>query len=195
MSLAEQAQGSSPSVIPFPTAAEDEILSLTKRAVVGDELAAREFFERYCDRIYRYAIVLARGQEDLAREVVSNTMIKGLRHLKPMASDADVWRWLTQIARTTFIDHCRKNNRRIDASAELSESIAIPSADSTLSAALNECLEELAADEREIVERFYFEDQTQNELAAGAQTTRKAVESRLARIRQKLRQAILRKLA
>jgi len=195
MSLAEPAESASPNVIPFPGPAEPAILALTAGAAAGDENAAREFFEAYCDRIFRYALTLAWGQEDLAREMVSTTMIKGLRHLKPMKSDADVWRWLTQIARTSFIDYCRKVNRQIDASGELTEAFSIQNADTTLSAALNECLAELAADEREIIESFYFEDRSQKVLAEQKQITPKAVESRLARIRQKLRAAILRKLA
>jgi RNA polymerase sigma factor (sigma-70 family) len=195
MPLAGQAGSSSRNVISLGASDELRFLNLTQRAASGDESAAREFFEAYCDRVFRYALVLARGNEEIAREVLSATMIKGLRHLRPMKTDEDVWRWLTRIARTTFIDHFRKTKRLISTAPEPALETAAQNPDQTLSAALNECLEELPLEERQIVERFYFDEESQTTLAQETHTTRKAVESRLARIRQKLRAAILRKLA
>jgi RNA polymerase sigma factor (sigma-70 family) len=64
-----------------------------------------------------------------------------------------------------------------------------------LNDALNEALSELPAEECELVERFYLGDESQAALAEDIHSTRKAVESRLARIRRKLRSAILKKLS
>jgi DNA-directed RNA polymerase specialized sigma24 family protein len=45
-----------------------------------------------------------------------------------------------------------------------------------------------------LIESVYFEQRTHGEIAAGSNQTAKAIESRLARIRARLRQFILRKL-
>jgi RNA polymerase sigma-70 factor (ECF subfamily) len=180
----------------MPASDGGECLALTQAVANGDETAAREFFAKYFDRLFRYALVLTRGEEDLSREIVSETMIKAARHIKPMRTDGDVWRWLARIARNSFVDHCRKNQRRISTiPLEGSAGDVRVDADGVLTSALNECLAELADEERKLVEQFYIEDQSQAELAEETHTTRKAVESRLARIRKKLRAAILQKIS
>src|ERR1051326_1619151 len=82
----------------------DESLALTQAVMAGAEGAARDFFNRYCDRLFRYLLVVCRGNEDAAREALSQAMIKAARHMKPMRSDEDIWRWLTQLAWTSFVD-------------------------------------------------------------------------------------------
>jgi RNA polymerase sigma-70 factor (ECF subfamily) len=184
-------------VVPFSAATADECLALTQRVASGDEAAAREFFEKYCDRIFRYALVVTRGNEELAREILSITMIKAARYMRALPSDEDVWRWLTRIARSCFVDHCRKTRRIVPVveSDEILSRTATPTPDTTLNNALNEALSELPLEDRELVERFYIDDETQTALAEDIQSTRKAVESRLARIRRKLRAAIIQKLS
>ena len=59
---------------------------------------------------------------------------------------------------------------------------------------LDHGLDSLESDERALIESVYFEHRTHGEIAAGSQQTAKAIESRLARIRARLRQFILRKL-
>jgi len=189
--------GERPSAVPFPVAPANEFLALTQKAATGDDSAAQEFFEKYCDRIFRYALVMTRGNEDLACELLSGTMIKAARYMRPLASDEDIWRWLTRIIRTQFVDHCRKT-RRVVPMAHSDEALAhaaAPNPDSTLNNALNEALSELPASERELVERFYLGEESQTALAEDIHSTRKAVESRLARIRKKLRSAIIQKLS
>ena len=55
-------------------------------------------------------------------------------------------------------------------------------------------ISELDAAERSLIEEFYFEKKTQQEMAEERQTSSKAVESKLARIRQKLRTILLTRL-
>jgi RNA polymerase sigma-70 factor (ECF subfamily) len=177
--------------------APNPFLALTQRVAAGDDLAAREFFETYCDRIFRYALALARGNEEVAREILSLTMIKAARHMQPLASDDDIWRWMTRIARNCFVDHYRKSRRVVplNDSDEALAFAAAPNPDTTISGALDEALTELPIRDRELIERYYLDEQSQSALAEEICATRKAVESRLARIRRKLRAAILQKLA
>ena len=67
-------------------------------------------------------------------------------------------------------------------------------AEDALGAALDESLEELSDDERGLIEAKYVNGQTIRELSAIAGATEKAVESRLLRLRRRLRESILRKL-
>jgi RNA polymerase sigma factor (sigma-70 family) len=177
------------SIIPLPCA----ILEMTRAAVTGDEAACRNFFEQFCDRLYRYLLVVTRGDQDLSRELLSISMIKAIRSIQPMKTETDAWRWLTTIARHAFVDHCRKNRRLV--TKEIPETIAADNPDQTLLQVLNESVDELSPEEREVIERYYYDDESQLKLAEANHISRKAVESRLARIRQKLRAAVLRKLA
>src|SRR4051812_49438124 len=96
--------GERPNIVPMPTA-PNPFLALTQRVAAGDDVAAQEFFETYCDRIFRYALVMTRGNEELAREILSLTMIKsaGLFGAPPFPTPR--WRWLTRLARESFFHH------------------------------------------------------------------------------------------
>lgn len=168
-------------------------LALTNAVAAGDETAATKFFNAYCDRLFRYLLVVTRGDEELARDLLSMAMVKAVRNMRPLRSDDEIWRWMTRIAWTGFIDHCRKAKRRILTIAEGNPVAAVQS-DSEMEVALAECMAELPAQEREIVERYYLDEKSQNELAAELKVTRKTIETRLARIRKNLRAALLKKL-
>ena len=59
--------------------------------------------------------------------------------------------------------------------------------DTILEAALEEAVKLLPDDEKQLLEWVYFNDLSQKQIAESTQTTPKAVESKLARVRQKLR--------
>ena len=67
-------------------------------------------------------------------------------------------------------------------------------AETRLFALLEQGLPHLAADERELVERKYFTGQTVREIAGELKLSEKAVESRLVRVRLKLKQKLLSEL-
>ena len=64
----------------------------------------------------------------------------------------------------------------------------------TMEVVLEDCLELCRADDRGLLEKKYFEQWSYNEIAAELQTTPKAIESRLARLRERLRRCILERL-
>ena len=67
-------------------------------------------------------------------------------------------------------------------------------ADEQLRALLESKLTALPEDERQLVEQKYILHQSVREIADGQQTTEKAVESRLSRVRRKLKDAVLAEL-
>jgi len=169
-------------------------LKLTAQIIDGDETAFTYFYDRFFDRLFRYVLVMTRGDEQLSRELLQTTMLKAVRYLKPLSEEALLWSWLTQLAKTSFIDLLRIQKRAPQfLPFELAGQITQPQddladdEDTVLEAALEEAVKLLSADEKQLLEWAYFKDWSQKQIAESTQTTPKAVESKLARVRQKLR--------
>jgi RNA polymerase sigma-70 factor, ECF subfamily len=176
------------------------VLELTTSIARGDDAALRQFFEEYHLRLYRYLLVAAHGNDSLAQEALQNAFLRIVRHMKPCADADRFWRWLTRVARTALIDEARMQQRRearhLAAAQTAADAGCGWAEDGTiaLTAALDICLGELAPMERELVDAFYFHRATQAEIAAAHSLTEKAIESRLARIRHRLRTLVLERL-
>ena len=173
---------------------------LTGAMADGDEPAFGVFYERYYDRLFRYLVVLTHGDEPLTRDLLQVTLVKVVRAMKPFAEEGQLWQWLKTIARNTFLDSLRQASRvpnlipLFEVDAEPSSAPNDEEDQRPLFEALDACLAELVPSERDLVEACYVRDLSQQEAAAQWNTTAKAVESRLARVRLKLRLAILKRL-
>jgi RNA polymerase sigma-70 factor (ECF subfamily) len=165
---------------------------LTQAIRQGDENAFAQFFDCYGWRIYRHLLVLARGDEQAAREVQQAVALKLARKIEIFDEEARLWAWLRQVARNAFVDHCRARQRE-GRWVELHEfALTAPEPDeSCLSAALHRSLDEFAPVDCELLQAAYVDGRPLQELASDASTTYKALESRLARLRQKLRARML----
>lgn len=182
-------------IISLTAAACPAVDVLTARMKAGDEDAFRSFYDLYCDRLFRYLIVLCSGDEDLAQDLLQTTMLKVVRSIRLFGDEAEFWNWLAVIARNSFFDHCRKAHHAPQfetVSPEHPISVESPAAEDTvLLEALQQALEQLPAEERNLIESFYLESGSYRSLATQQDASPKAIESRLARIRQKLRGVIL----
>lgn len=76
-----------------------------------EEEAFAEFLSLYQDRLFRYAIVLVRGDEHLAREALQQAMIKVVKYVRRFDDENVFWSWLTRIVRSVTIDDSRKRGR------------------------------------------------------------------------------------
>lgn len=169
--------------------------------VVGDETAYRIFHEAYFQRLLRYLLVLTRGDEDAARETLQVTLERVVRYIKVFEQETQFWNWLTVLARSAFADRHRKRSRyfafldRFRTHTEISESSnENGAADAQLLAELETLVATLPPEERQLVERKYFGGESVRDLATQFQTSEKAVESRLSRVRRKLKESLLAKL-
>lgn len=174
---------------------------LTRALVAGDEAAYRTFHDAYVPRLHRYLLVVTAGDEDATREALQAALVRVVRHIKIFSEEPRFWNWLTLLARTALADQRRKQRRYfafLDRFTRHAQAEAAPenngAADTHLLALLELGLADLTADERELVERKYFRDQSEREIAEELQTTEKAVESRLGRSRQKLKDRLLQEL-
>jgi RNA polymerase sigma-70 factor (ECF subfamily) len=180
-------------------AAGTGITLLTRRLAAGEEEAFREFHGLYFDRLHRFLLGVTCGQEEAAQEALQETLLRLLRHRKVFHDEEVFWCWLKAVARNAARDGHRKNRRYfavlqnffLGHRCEGSESAGD---EDRLGALLEESLEELAPEDRRLLENKYLEGETVRELSALAGLSEKAMESRLLRLRRQLRERILAKL-
>jgi len=81
-----------------------------------------EIYARYFSSVYRYAWRLTRN-ESLAEELTAEAFFKALKNLSRYdETKSDIRVWLCQIAKNTWISHCRKQGRELP----LEEALGMP---------------------------------------------------------------------
>jgi RNA polymerase sigma-70 factor, ECF subfamily len=178
-------------------AAAPDIQALTRAVRRGDADAFSRFYDLYSFRLYKFLLVLARGDEHEAREACQAVFIKLTRRCDAFDEERRLWAWLCVLARNTFIDQCR-SRQRLNRFVSLDELSAEPNGhvrpEHRLSEILREALAALPPDERELLQAAYVDKRSLRELADEAGQTYKAVESRLGRLRLKLKEQLLKDL-
>jgi RNA polymerase sigma factor (sigma-70 family) len=173
------------------------ISELTRGMVAGNEVAFRSFYEAYFPRLLRYLFVITKGDEDAARETLQVVLERVVRYIKVFTDEAQLWNWLTVVARTAFTDRHRKRRRYLaflDRFKTHAEMAAPPqengAVDKQLLATLDQVITALPATDRALLERKYYGGESVRDLAASLQTSEKAVESRLSRARRRLKELL-----
>lgn len=164
----------------------------------ADESAYRTFYDAYFDRLSRYLLVVTGGDEDAGHEALQAALVRVVRHIKVFPNDAVFWSWLTVLARSALSDQTRKRRRYLAFLDRFTQHAHVEHAaqgddqpDAKLLALLGRGVAGLPPDERALVERKYFMRQSVREIAAELQTSEKAIESRLVRIRRKIKDTML----
>ncbi|HXR04063.1 MAG TPA: sigma-70 family RNA polymerase sigma factor [Verrucomicrobiae bacterium] len=178
-----------------------DITALTRRMTEGDEMAWRTFYSAYFDRLLRYLLVVAAGNEDTAREALQGTLVRVTRHVKVFHDENVLWSWLTVLARSALADESKKRRRYFSfldrfmqhARAE-NDGANERQTEERLQGLLERQVGLLPPDERGLIEQKYFARRAVREIADELQTTEKAVESKLSRVRKKLKDAVLAEL-
>ena len=178
-----------------------DVAALTRQLVVGDETAYRVFHDAYFDRLSRYLLVVTAGNEDATREALQETFRRVVRHIRIFPDEAAFWCWLTVLARSARSDENRKRRRYLAFLDRFTQHAAIERAaayndrpGTDLEFLLEQNMDGLPTEERALLESKYYDHRSVREIAEQLQTTEKAVESRLVRARQKLKQALLAEL-
>ncbi len=174
------------------------IRTLTEGMERGDEGAYRQFYSLYFDRLLRYLLVLTRDEES-AREALQLTLVRVVKHARRFDSEEPLWSWLTVLARSAAIDEQRKKQRyssflsRFFQQKQIEEqTVEVNSHD--LMDVLEAQFAVLEPEERDLLRRKYLEGESVRDMAEANATTEKAIESRLVRVRRRLKEMIFSQL-
>lgn len=171
--------------------------ALTAALRAGDEAAFRWLHEHWHARLARYCFALARGDGALAGEIAQATWLRVVRHIRVLPDEDALWSWLACAARSAAADLGRIGGRYRGVLARFSEWLQPETfadksaeAEAQLLTALDTALAQLAAGERDLIADRYFHRVPLEQTAARLNTTARAIEGRLARTRQRLRELI-----
>jgi RNA polymerase sigma-70 factor (ECF subfamily) len=179
------------------SSADAEARALAAAIGRGNETAFRTLYERYHQRLFRFALVLGHGDESLAHDTVQSVFVTAARKLRQADGEGHLWNWLARIARQQLAKAWRQQQRGLNIVTveTLPDCAKEDEPDSVLEEILDAALKTLDSEERQLIEKFYFDRHSQKELAEQLSTTPKAVSSRLERAREKLRSLIKRRLS
>jgi RNA polymerase sigma-70 factor, ECF subfamily len=174
-----------------------DVAEVTSRMVKGDEMAYRLFCDEYFERLRRYLLVVTSGNEEATREALQAALVRVVKHIRRFSTEREFWGWLSVVARSALFDQTRKRKRywnlleRFTRHTEIDQAPDSADADVMLLALLEQNLAGLPIDEKQLIEAKYLQGASVRELAEDFQTTEKAIESRLVRIRRKLKASVL----
>ena len=156
-----------------------------------------QFYELYSLRLYKYLLILSRGNDADAREVLQTAVLKAARGFKTFETEEQLWAWLCRLSRNSFIDLCRSRARdeRFVGLPDLETKLPEPGhATGKMVHALQQALSQLSPEESELMQEVYVDERSLGEVARESGQSYKAIESRVGRLRLKLRTNLLKYL-
>ena len=170
-----------------------DVRAMTRGIRDGREDAFDAFYSGYADRMYRYLLVSTKGDEERARDVLQDALLRVVRHLPPLDAPEDLWRYLSVIMRSALVDQARRSSRHPGSTLSGAEPAAGSEerAGDRMFTLLHDALAALPADDRRIVEEHYFRGSSQAEIAARIESSLKGLAMRFSRLRRRMRAYIL----
>jgi RNA polymerase sigma-70 factor (ECF subfamily) len=137
-------------------------------------------------------IVLSRGDETAARELAQTVMLTAAAKLGPVSTETHLWNWLARVARQQWGKRAKRSAREgeVIQYGESPETAAEPNPDRQLEEALDSAMDKLDPDTRRVVEMFYHDGLSHQEIGERTGASPKAISSRIERAREKLRELI-----
>lgn len=166
----------------------------------GEDAAFLWLHGQWSRRINRYCFALAAGDDAFAAEIAQAAWLRIVRHMRVLQDEAALWNWIACAARHAATDLRRTGGRYLRALGRFAawrpssgDSEHASTADGLLSA-LEAALLKLAEDERALIDKRYFAGEALEAIGAPFSLSARAVEGRLARVRQRLRELIAKQL-
>src|SRR5213595_3596676 len=94
-----------------PSGPDLAALRLSAAVARGDEAAFRELYDLYRARLFRFALVVGRGDETLAHDTVQNSFLTAAAKLRTVESEEHLWNWLARVARQHLAKAWRQRQR------------------------------------------------------------------------------------
>ena len=188
--------------MPFESAAATDgayapapLSRLTRDMTRLNDEAWREFHHRYFHRLYHYALKLHRGDHASAEDSVQSGFLRAVRNIKRFDDEDVFWSWLTLLVRCAAADQGRKasaKSRLLDGlAAHVSNKASVDDQNTnTTLVLLEETLSQLPEQDRNLLKDKYTLGLSTIELAEARDTSSKAIECRLRRLRRKLKSKI-----
>jgi RNA polymerase sigma-70 factor (ECF subfamily) len=165
--------------------------ALVARAQRGDVQALEQIYRHFERPVFNLALRIA-GDRELAAEVLQDTMLKVIDHIRNFRGGSPFWGWLRQIAVNETLMQLRRGRRQ---SCELSnehehgfgeDAGPLPPAAAD-AAQLHRALGALPSATRSVLWLYHAEGYTHEEIAALMQRTPSFSKSQLARGTRRLR--------
>ena len=173
-------------------------LDLVRRARDGDEAAFASLVDRFGKPVLNFVFRMT-GDAAEAEDVAQDSFVRAWRHLADFDAGRSAFStWLFQIARNAALDRLRARRRRpvepLDA-AMVDAASPAPGPDAVagrneLGAAIAAAVAELPEEQRTAFVLAEYHGQSMREIAAVMESSEKAVENRLYRARQFLREKL-----
>lgn len=170
---------------------DDETASLTHGLTCCDEHAWRTFHDRYYPQLHNLARARGVSDSDLP-DIVQGVYLRVIRHAKVIRDEQSFKAWLACLVRCEVIDHSRRKGRRnwLNERFQQWQETRRETGGRDAGEELEDALQSLDTNDRTLIHRHYIDGWSQQKLAEERRISVKAVESKLARLRKRLRQML-----
>jgi RNA polymerase sigma factor (sigma-70 family) len=162
---------------------------LVARCRQGDEEAWRELVTRFSRYVYAICCQAYRLSQEDAEEVFQEVFTRTYEHLEKLRSDEAIRPWIGQLTRRTCIDRLRAGSRE-----EIVDPDTMPGgADETMETlddafAVHEAMATLSENCRDILDRFFAQDESYHTIGAALGIPSGTIASRISRCLSRLRE-------
>jgi RNA polymerase sigma factor (sigma-70 family) len=161
---------------------------LVARCRLGDDEAWRELVERFSRYVYAIATQAFRLREHDAEDVFQDVFARVYERLDQLRDDAAIRPWIAQLTRRLCLDKVRANAR-----VEVTDEEIADEADESLARieeayGIHQMLDALPEHCREILDRFFAQDQSYRVIGEALDLPPGTIASRISRCLAKLRQ-------
>lgn len=138
--------------------------SLVSKAQKGNDIAFLKLFEQYEEEIYRMSYVYVKNESD-ALDVVQEVAYQSFRKIATLKNPAFFKTWLMKITINCAINVLRKNKKIIQLDPNFDEFLGSEEEDLPLSFTLQELIDHLDEEEKNIVLLRFYQDYTFKEVS------------------------------
>lgn len=172
------------------------------KIIQGDTNAFAVLVDRYKDLVYTLAFKMLKNRDD-AEEVSQDTFIKTFKSLQKFKGESKFSTWIYKITYNTCLDQLKKNkkeqnvvsiNEFTEHQVKTMENALDAIEDQEREQAIHDCLSLLPSDDSFLLNLFYFEDLSLNDIAQVMGITSNNVKIKLHRSRKKLASIFKKKL-
>jgi len=154
----------------------------------GSEEAFRQLYDRFADRVYRYAFTILRARH-LAEEAAQETMIAMWKSAARFAGRSKVSTWIFGIARNQAYTLARKEIRR-ERVPEIPLVVDDPATGIHRQEKVARAMETLSDDHREVVFLTFYEGLSYGEISSILKIPTGTVKSRMFHAKKQLGEAL-----